>query len=230
MYRIHVRLAKVVAVVSMLVFLEADVAFGGAPLTSPSNVHVQVGNGQATVTWGPSSPSQKVAYYLVMAFRHPAGAGIKFIKTKALHATLTGLVNGASYSFSVGAAGVNSLTTYSKVVEAGTFTIGSQTSGGTSTGVSSGVLDACAITIGNWVISTSNFSQTYPNSIPPVITTFGQSSPIEQWVLSQLGNFLSQMVQMGQSAADSTLLASAKAECGVLQRSGINIAAIQAAQ
>jgi hypothetical protein len=202
-----------------------ETASASAPLTSPSHVHVSVGVGQATVSWGPSFPASKVAYYVVVALELPVGSGVRSMKTKQLHVTFTGLVKGARYSFGVSASGVDPLKAYSKPAEAGTFTIegGNSSSGSTN-------LAACAIVLGNWVIATSNFVQANPNSIPPLMTQFGTSSPIEQWAISQVGTFLGTMVLHGQSTADSQLFGVATTECGVLQSSGVNIAAIPAAQ
>jgi hypothetical protein len=95
-------------------------------------------------------------------------------------------------------------------------------SGGQSTNSNS----ACYIKLANWVISTSNFDQNYPNSIPPLLTTFGSQSQIAQWVLGQTGTFLTTELQQGQSAADGALEVSAGTECGTLAASGYDIASI----
>jgi hypothetical protein len=205
-----------------------------APLSAPTNVHVTTGNGTATVSWGASYPTKKVSYYLVLALKRPSGPA-KFLKTKSLQVTFRNLTKGARYSFSVGASGKNSLKVYSPIVNAGTFTIpggGVANSGGGSGGgnSSASLIDNCALVLGNWVISTSNANQADPQGLPPIIMQFGGSSEITQWVLGQLGTFMANMYQQGQSAADAALIQVSKSECAVLQNSGVDIASIPASQ
>jgi predicted PurR-regulated permease PerM len=87
---------------------------------------------------------------------------------------------------------------------------------------------SCELNLSNWVISTSNFMQSNPNSIPPLMNQFGTSSPITQWVDGQLGSFLSGSVQNGQASADGQLETAAVQECQSLASSGTNIGAIPA--
>ncbi len=205
-----------------------------APLSAPTHVHVTIGNGTATVSWGASYPAKKVSYYLVLALKRPSGPA-KFLKTKSLHVTFRNLTKGVRYSFSVAASGKNSLKVYSPTVNAGTFT----TAGGGSSSVNSGsgggssnasLIDSCALVLGNWVISTYNANQSDPQGLPPVLMEFGNSAPITQWVLGQLGTFVSNMFQQGQSAADAALTSVAASECATLQSNGTDIASIPAPQ
>ncbi len=221
----------VLSVAVLLTSLTAVTAASGAtaPLSPPTNVKVVVGMGTATVSWGPSFPAAKVSYYLVMAMPDPLNVGdgkyIRSVKVKALKTTLTGLVKGGVYTFAVAASGKNSITTYSSAVRKGPFRIGG---GASSSGPSAVSLQRCALGLGNWVIDTSNFISAQSGGLPPVITTFGESSPIEAWIMGQVGIFLSATVSSGQSAADNALLARGSAECSHLAKGGVNLAAIPA--
>jgi len=87
---------------------------------------------------------------------------------------------------------------------------------------------SCELNLSNWVISTSNYTQSNPSGIPPVMTEFGTTSEITQWVDSQLGSFITGMVQNGQSSADAQLATSAAEECQSLASTGTDIGAIPA--
>jgi hypothetical protein len=93
---------------------------------------------------------------------------------------------------------------------------GSQASGGKS----------CPVAIGAWVMSTSDFIQSYPNDLPPVISTFGTSSPIEGWVMGQLGTYMQNVVSNGMASAVKTLYDDATQECKSLASSGEDISNI----
>jgi len=87
---------------------------------------------------------------------------------------------------------------------------------------------SCELNLSNWVISTSNYTQSNSGGIPPVMTEFGTTSEITQWVDSQIGSFITGMVQNGQSSADAQLATSAAEECQSLASTGTNIGAIPA--
>ena len=94
---------------------------------------------------------------------------------------------------------------------------GSQASGGTSQ-ASGGT--SCPVAIGAWVMSTSNFIQSYPSDLPPVIGTFGTSSPIEEWVMGELGTYIQNVVSNGMASAVKSLYNDATQECKSLASNG----------
>ena len=95
---------------------------------------------------------------------------------------------------------------------------GSQASGGTSSQASGGT--SCPVAIGAWVMSTSNFIQSYPSDLPPVIGTFGTSSPIEEWVMGELGTYIQNVVSNGMASAVKSLYNDATQECKSLASNG----------
>jgi len=87
---------------------------------------------------------------------------------------------------------------------------------------------SCQLNLSNWVITTSNYEQANPDGVPPLMSQFGTSSPITQWVDGQVGSFLSGTIQNGQASVDSQLESAAAEECQSLSSSGTNIGAIPA--
>ncbi|MGH2719773.1 MAG: fibronectin type III domain-containing protein, partial [Actinomycetota bacterium] len=80
---------------------------GSAP-GSPTNVVASAGNSQATVTWSPGSTGgSSNTGYTVTAFIGSSAQGSQSVNGSTTRATITGLTNGTSYTFTVTAANNN---------------------------------------------------------------------------------------------------------------------------
>jgi len=197
-------------------------------LKKPTAVLIAVGVGTATVTWKASLPAAKVSHYSVTALPSKIVLGKtepKNCVSRSLICKFSGLTKGANYTFYVEAIGLKTKD-FSGLAKSATVVIkGAAT---TTTTASNANARACALNLSNWVIATYNVIQSNPSSIPQVITTFGVSSPIEQWVMSEESGFVSKMFTVGQTAAESQVQNDALQECSSLAAHGTNIGTIPA--
>ncbi len=99
---------------------------------------------------------------------------------------------------------------------------GRSSSHSVSGGSSTSPLRSCITTLGNWVIDTDN-ADANGVSDTQFVFTFGMNSPVTQWIEDELGAFLRNAVQQGQSYADQQLVRDAQEACKSLQSGGMDI-------
>jgi hypothetical protein len=72
----------------------------------------------------------------------------------------------------------------------------------------------CAASLAGWVSNMADQAlNNDPNTGMDVITTFGSSSPIDQWIMSEESNILPRLVQQGAKSAGNQLADDAMGQC-----------------
>ena len=81
--------------------------------------------------------------------------------------------------------------------------------------------NSCAFVLGNWVaITGGNTADNVTDT--EWVTNFGVQSDIGQWIVSQLGTYVSDLVQQGKVTADQNILRAAAQECVTLDGQGVD--------